>query len=123
MVQHKLEIVKLVLSHGADAQAKLTAAVFSRCAETTKLLIAPGAEPNAPAGRKGPSTKQRVAGVLIDAGADGDAYTWLRIETSSKNGVDADVARTVDLLLATGADVNWRKRGGVTPLLWACRLD
>jgi ankyrin repeat protein len=134
----KLEILKLLIEHGADVnaygiadrgQTPLGAAVLAGQVEAVRTLIAAGADLNKPTGlieqlRMPPLSlavewkRTEVIRVLIEAGADlnGTGPLGRTALHDAAHAGELDIVRT---LVEAGADVNQPDKDGISPLALA----
>jgi ankyrin repeat protein len=102
------------------------------CAEKARLLLQLGASPNAVSDEMSPlqlacaRENHRLAKVLLDAGADVNVengyFNPLIMALRHTADDEADVARTVSLLVERGAHVEPAENGR-TPLQWAIKRN
>ncbi len=124
---HNVELVRLLLDHGADA-TRVSAGPWVLAAAIVDLLLARAADVNYPhgewiwrscTGNNSQRDRPDLVAALLDCGAN--LQTRLRGATALHYTAKAGFLGATEVLLERGADVNAESDDGDTPLLYALK--
>lgn len=130
-----LEAVKLLVEHGADAEAAaedgttpLMEAVRGGNMDVCKFLLTLGVNSNAQTITGSTALKEAIecnyielARILLNAGADGSNVGQAGLWPPLHIAVEKGLPDIIELILDRGVDINLQARGGFTPLATAAQ--